>query len=63
MYLWIFLPKNKKICKEIAKSKRLRQINDNYEKIVLTMDKLYNNTSEDGIKIKYLIDWLLGENI
>lgn len=38
----------------------LRQINDNYEKIVLTMDKLYNNTSEDGIKIKYLIDWLLG---
>ena len=40
----------------------LRQINDNYEKIVLTMDKLYNNTSEDGIKIKYLIDWLLGDD-
>lgn len=40
----------------------LRQINDNYEKIVLTMDKLYNNTSEDGIKIKYLINWLLGDD-
>ena len=40
----------------------LRQINDNYEKIALTMDKLYNNTSEDGIKIKYLIDWLLGDD-
>ena len=37
----------------------LKSINDNYEKIVLTMDKLYNNTSEDGIKIKYLIDFLL----
>lgn len=37
----------------------LKTINDNYEKTVLTMDKLYNNTSEDGIKIKYLIDFLL----
>lgn len=37
----------------------LKKINDNYEKTVLTMDKLYNNTSEDGIKIKYLIDFLL----
>lgn len=37
----------------------LKNINDNYEKTVLTMDKLYNNTSEDGIKIKYLIDFLL----
>ena len=37
----------------------LRNIKDNYEKTILTMDKLYNNTSEDGIKIKYLIDFLL----
>lgn len=37
----------------------LKNIKDNYEKTILTMDKLYNNTSEDGIKIKYLIDFLL----
>lgn len=37
----------------------LKNINDNYEKTILTMDKLYNNTSDDGIKIKYLIDFLL----
>ncbi len=37
----------------------LKNIKDNYEKIVLTMDKLYNNTSDEGIKIKYLIDFLL----
>lgn len=37
----------------------LKNINDNYEKTVITMDKMYNNTSEDGIKIKYLIDFLL----
>lgn len=42
--------------------KSLKQINDNYEKVILTMDKLYNNTSEDGIKIKYLVDWLLGDD-
>lgn len=37
----------------------LNRINDNYEKTILTMDKLYNNTSEEGIKIRYLIDFLL----
>lgn len=37
----------------------LMNIKDNYEKTILTMDKLYNNISEDGIKIKYLIDFLL----
>ncbi len=37
----------------------LKNINDNYEKTILTMDKLYSNMSEDGIKIKYLIDFLL----
>lgn len=39
--------------------KPLKNINDNYEKIVLTMDKLYKDTSDEGIKIKYLIDFLL----
>ena len=37
----------------------LNSINDNYEKTVITMDKLYSNTSIEGIKIKYLIDFLL----
>lgn len=37
----------------------LKNIKDNYEKTVITMDRLYNNTSEEGIKIKYLIDFLL----
>ena len=37
----------------------LKNIKDNYEKTVITMDKIYNNTSIDGIKIKYLIDFLL----
>lgn len=39
--------------------KVLRSINDNYEKTILTMDKIYNNTSEEGIKIKYLVDFLM----
>lgn len=39
----------------------LKNIKDNYEKIVVTMDRLYSNTTEDGIKIKYLIDFLLEE--
>ena len=34
-------------------------IADNYEKIVLSMDRNYI-TSYDGIKSLYLIDWLLG---
>ncbi len=36
----------------------LRMIPDNYEKIVLSMDRNYIN-SYDGIKSLYLIDWLL----
>ncbi|MCD7731821.1 MAG: ATP-binding protein [Oscillospiraceae bacterium] len=36
----------------------LRMIPDNYEKIVLSMDRSYIN-SYDGIKSLYLIDWLL----
>lgn len=37
----------------------LKNIKDNYEKTIITMDKVYNNTSEEGIKIKYLINFLL----
>lgn len=37
----------------------LRMISDNYEKIILSMDRSYIN-SYDGIKSLYLIDWLLG---
>ncbi len=36
----------------------LRMIPDNYEKIILSMDRSYIN-SYDGIKSMYLIDWLL----
>lgn len=43
--------------------KPLKGINDNYEKTVITMDKLYGNTSEDGIKVKYLIDFLMDESM
>ncbi len=38
--------------------KPLRMISDNYEKIILSMDRSYIN-SYDGIKSLYLIDWLL----
>lgn len=39
----------------------LRNINDNFEKTVITMDKVYNTTFEDGIKVKNLIEFLLDE--
>ncbi len=39
----------------------LESINDNYEKTILTMDKSINKDF-NGIKIKNIIDWLLGEN-
>ena len=38
--------------------KSLRMISDNYEKIILSMDRSYIR-SYDGIKSIYLIDWLL----
>ncbi len=38
--------------------KPLRMINDNYEKIVLSMDRSFIS-SYDGIRSLYLIDWLL----
>lgn len=46
---------------EQTKERELRpmmQIRDNYEKIVLTMDKVFA-ASVDGVKIINLIDWLL----
>lgn len=39
----------------------LRMIPDNYEKIVLSMDRNFINCY-DGIKSLNLIDWLLSEN-
>jgi len=37
----------------------LKNIKDNYEKIILTMDNVFTDTDEEGIKIINLIDWLL----
>lgn len=37
----------------------LKNINDNYEKTILTLDRVYNETSEDGIKCRNIIDFLL----
>lgn len=39
----------------------LRNIKDNFEKVIITLDKMYNNTLEDGIKIKELKEFLLEE--
>ncbi len=39
----------------------LKSINDNYEKTILTLDRVYNETSEEGIKCKNIIDFLLEE--
>lgn len=41
--------------------KPLYRIQDNYEKIVLTLDKL-SPGNYDGIKVIYLMDWLTGTN-
>ena len=46
---------------EEVKTRELRSlesISDNYEKIILTMDKSINNDI-NGIKIVNIIDWLL----
>lgn len=37
----------------------LKSINDNYEKTILTLDRVYNETSEEGIKCMNIIDFLL----
>lgn len=36
----------------------LKKINDNYEKIILTSDKV-PNFNEEGIKIRNVLEWLL----
>ena len=40
----------------------LRDIGDSYPKVMLTTDILQTGTTEDGIKIVNLIDWLLENN-
>jgi hypothetical protein len=39
----------------------LKKIDDNYEKIILTLDKI-PLANEDGIKIKNVLDWLLEDS-
>ena len=39
--------------------KSLKNINDNYPKYILTLDKIGTNTNDDGIIHLNLIDWLL----
>ena len=41
----------------------LRCVKDNFPKIILTMDYLQTGTTEDGIKIIHIIDWLLGDQV
>ena len=43
---------------KIREERSLESINDNYEKIILTMDKTINNDF-NGIKVLNIIDWLL----
>ena len=40
--------------------KPLRAIRDNYEKVVLTLDR-YTLGNYDGIQVIHAIDWLLGD--
>lgn len=42
--------------------KPLREIKDNYEKIVLTLDR-YTPGNYDGIKVVHVIDWLLDNDM
>lgn len=54
----------KSIINEELKERELRSlesINDNYEKIILTMDRSINN-DYNSIKIINIIDWLLEKN-
>lgn len=37
----------------------LKAINDNFEKIILTLDSMFVGTNDDGIKVLNLIDWLV----
>lgn len=38
----------------------LRNVHDNFEKIVLTTDDLYTGVTEDGIKVVHVVNWLNG---
>lgn len=37
----------------------LKAINDNFEKIILTLDNVFVGTNDEGIKVLNLIDWLV----
>ena len=52
------LPDDNKILDRELRS--LKKINDNYEKIILTLDKM-PLANEDGIKIQNVFDWLLNK--
>ena len=39
----------------------LQAVRDSFEKIILTMDYLHTGTTEDGIKVIHIIDWLVAE--
>ena len=41
----------------------LRTISDAFPKIVLTLDRYRVGTTEDGIRVINIIDWLLGRDI
>lgn len=58
----IYYQVSQTISSEQTKERELRplvQINDNYEKVILTMDKVITNSIE-GIKIINIVDWLMG---
>lgn len=62
-YEIIYYQVTKTLANEEVKSRELRSLEnipDNYEKIILTMDKTINK-DYNGIKIVYLLDWLLEE--
>ena len=39
--------------------KSLKSINDNYEKTILSLDSIFDNVSNEGIKCKNIISFLL----
>lgn len=44
---------------KLRELKPLKNIKDNYEKIILTRDNVFVNTDDNGIKILNVIDWLI----
>ena len=57
----IYFQVTQTISSEQTRERELRplmQIKDNYEKVILTMDKGITNSIE-GIKIKNIVEWLL----